>query len=258
MFFVDENRNVYLGRNAAAKLKVKNDTLFLRQGQGVMEVDTLRWKEAQRYERRTWMEGGGLYAREDRNSEHERQFENYRAIRGCYFGNVIEIGCGPFTNMVRILRHIRCKKVTLLDPLAKDYLSHPHCVYKRKRLGRWFGKKVNLIAEPVENFSTDQMFNLVVMINVLEHCFSVSNVFKRILSIMPPNGLLVFHSKLVPASEVDDFFQNIYDAGHPIRVTENVILDFLSKNYDELFRKCVPVSTPAYRFDSIYFIGRKR
>ena len=255
---VDEDGNVLTGREAAMQLQAKNDMRYLQREQGIVEIDMDRWKEAQRYERRAWMEGAGLNAREDRNTEHEEHFENYAAIQGRYFGNAIEIGCGPFTNMIRILEHVRCGKVTLLDPLVEHYLSHPHCTYKRKRLGGWFGNRVQTVGEPIESFSSHEVYDLVVVINVLEHCFSVAQFCERLISLTAPNGILVFHDKLIPASVLKSFVRNIYDAGHPLRVADSLILEFLSANYGQIFRKYVPIPSAVGAFDSVYFIGQKR
>jgi len=257
-FSVDEDGNVLTGREAAMQVQAKNDMRYLQREQGVIEIDMDRWTEAQRYERRTWMEGAGLNAREDRNTEHEEHFENYAAIQGRYFGNAIEIGCGPFTNMIRILKHVRCGKVTLLDPLIEHYLSHPHCTYKRKRLGGWFGNRVQTVGEPIESSSSHEVYDLVVVINVLEHCFSVAQFCERLISLTAPNGILVFHDKLIPASVLQSFVRNIYDAGHPLRVADSLILEFLSANYGEIFRKYVPIPSAVGTFDSVYFIGQKR
>lgn len=256
-FFVDEYRKVFTGNKAMVNISKKNDGRFIQSQKGIIKVDKVRWEEAQRYERRTWMEKSGCRLREDRNSEHERHFSNYISIQGRHFNNAIEIGCGPFTNMNHILKHIRCKDITLLDPLINSYLSHPHCTYKHKRLGGWFGKKVHIVAKPIEDFMTNQKFDLVVMINVLEHCFSVSEIFKRILSLTALNGIFVFHDKLIPKEDVKDIIKMVYDAGHPIRISEDVILEFLHKNFKEMFSKRVIIPTAIYKFNSIYFIGQK-
>lgn len=257
-FFADEKENVYTGRDATRKLERRNDRRFFQQGLGVLEVDARRWNEAQRYQRRTWMEGKGPIVREDYNGEHEIHFGKYAAIKSSYFANALEIGCGPFTNMVRILRRVRVERVTLLDPLITTYLNHPHCAYKRKRMR---GREITAIPHAIENFSTNVKFDLVVMINVLEQCFSVPRIFERIISLTAPKGILVFYDKLVPSSSIAEFIDNVFDAGHPLRVSDRVILDFLSENYETLWRKHVPIPLEeymSYTFDSIYFIGRKR
>jgi SAM-dependent methyltransferase len=255
-FYVDENDNTYLGEEAEERLRGRNDLRFFRQREGVLEVDQTRWKQAQQYERRTWMEAGGLAAREDRNTEHEIHFDHYAAIAGSKFESALEIGCGPFTNLARVLGHVTAKRVTLLDPLINDYVQHPNCSY---RSGTLAGTPATLVPQPIEGFETSDKFDLVVMINVLEHCYSLPRVFERIDSLVALGGVLVFHDKLIPASSIDDFVQNIFDAGHPIRVADEVILRFL-QGYQELYSKHVEIPLEdymAYTFDSLYFIGRK-
>ena len=256
--FIGEDHKMYTGREAVFQLKAKNDERYLEEKKGIVEVDMERWKEAQGYEHLFWMEGDGLHSVEDRNREHEIHFGNYAVIQSQYFSNAIELGCGPFTNMIRILNHVRCKKITLLDPLINEYLTHPNCTYKHKRLGKWLGKKVETVAEPIESFSSNQVYDLVVVINVLEHCFSALKIFDRVISLVAPNGVLVFHDKLIPDSQIYEFVTNIYDSGHPLRVAKSLILRFLFENYDELFQKRVPIPSPIGAFDSIYFLGRKR
>ena len=64
-----------------------------------MKVDATRWQEAQRFERKTWMEQN-LGAVDDRNEFHKQEFGGYQAIAGRTFENVIELGCGLlFTNL---------------------------------------------------------------------------------------------------------------------------------------------------------------
>lgn len=256
--FVDEHQNVVYFEEAIRTLKKDNDLRYYKEGQGIVEVNQLRWENAQRYERRTWMEAGGLKRREDRNKTHKEGFGNYLAIKGRHFRNGIELGCGPFTNMQHIIKEIHCEKIALLDPLIEDYLKHPYCTYKGKRLGRWFGKKVETIALPVEDYLPEEQFDLIVIINVLEHCFSVSKIFEHILSITAPKGVIVFHDKLIAEHMIHELVHKVYDTGHPLRISESIIKNFLSKNYHELFLKKVPTKTAFSTLDTLYFIGEKR
>ncbi|UCE07158.1 MAG: glycosyltransferase [bacterium] len=256
--FVDECHNVSYDRNAIDKFKEKNDIRYLENEKGVTEIDLPRWWGAQRFEWRSWMDSNGLNMREDRNKTHGNGFENYSTIKGKFFENAIELGCGPFTNMRHIMKHINCQKITLLDPLIRDYLTHPHCTYKKKRLNGWFGKKVEMIDLPIEKFSAREKFDLVVIVNVLEHCYSLTKVFECILSITAPNGTLLFHDKLIPDCNVTEFVHTVYDTGHPLRVAEGLIFRFLNQNYDTLFQRQIPVKTAFGKLDSLYFIGQKK
>ena len=53
--FVDENRNVIKGDEALALIQARQPEP-IDSTKGVIKVDSERWQEAQRYERRTWME----------------------------------------------------------------------------------------------------------------------------------------------------------------------------------------------------------
>src|SRR5262249_52947134 len=55
LYFVDDNIREYHGAAAAQRLAEKNDSRFLTP-QGILQVDRERWTEAQRYEKKTWME----------------------------------------------------------------------------------------------------------------------------------------------------------------------------------------------------------
>lgn len=254
--FVDEDHNLILGSEAVLYLQSKNDEDFLEGLKGIVEVDHKRWEEAQRYEYRSWMEGNGLNVTEDRNSEHEEMFDEYRVLDGRSFENAIEIGCGPFTNIIRLLRRVRCDRITLLDPLIDQYLRHPNCSYKQKQMDGHHGK-IQTIALPLEEVEIDQTYDLVIVINVLEHCFSAQKFFDQIVSLTAPGGILVFHDKLIRSSEIERFVSNVYDAGHPLRVADKLILDFLFSNYSALYDQRVGISSPIGTFDSIYFIGEK-
>ena len=50
--FVDENRNIFKGQEAIDRIKSRKNEVVDPQ-KGIVKVDQERWKEAQRYERRT-------------------------------------------------------------------------------------------------------------------------------------------------------------------------------------------------------------
>lgn len=257
-FFVDSARNVSRGHDALGRLTLTSDRPHFRDGCGICEVPLERWQEAQEYEATMWMTGAGLRATEDRNREHAKGFDDYRAIRGLTFRNAIELGCGPFTNMIPILRNASCRRITLLDPLIDQYLTHPHCAYPKKRLAgsrRW---KVRTVSSPIEEYHTDERYDLVVIINVLEHCYLASAVFNKVLSLTAPGGIVVFHDKLVPVNAIRELAVVVYDAGHPLRVPEEAILSFLNRHFEPLYTHRTAVVGDVYSYDALYFIGRKR
>ena len=251
--FVDADIQVFEGSAAAERLHKRNDLQYLTQ-EGILQVDSARWLEAQRYERKTWMTNLAN-ADDDRNHDHENNFGGYQAVAGRTFHRVIELGCGPFTNLRLVLPHIQAEHITLLDPLIKDYLNHPHCTYRN---GNLLGIPVETVASSIEEFKPAEPYDLLVMANVLEHCYDVPAIFQRILQCLKPGGVLVFGDNVFRQEHLPGLLANQFDAGHPIRVTEPLITKFLQENFSELYhQRFYGGYDQPHRID-VYFIGTRR
>ena len=290
--YVDEHLRLLIGEDAARALHERSDAPFLREGEGVARVPRERWQEAQRYERDTWIMGGAE-STDDRNADHLEGFAGYASLRGRTFAHAIELGCGPFTNLRMIAQHCTIAECTLLDPLILDYLKHRHCTYDEHHLragetplSRFLGRTLpgraarrvlravapgslvqripvrELIASPIEEMPPRGPFDLVVIINVLEHCYDAARILERIGRILAPGGLLVFHDKLFAAGEIERDVATRFDAGHPLRVDRRLIEEFLERDFDALYRRgtVVPdgVGDIDLSRDGIYFIGARR
>jgi SAM-dependent methyltransferase len=253
--YITHDQKVFYGSEAEALLRKNNDKKYLTK-EGVVKVSRKRWEEAQQYEENTWMAGGGLEASDDRNFEHKERFDNYRALPNQLFGAVMELGCGPFTNLRLIIPHIsKPQKVTLLDPLINDYLRHPHCAYRN---GNLCGVPIVLVSSSIEDFVPPEQYDLVVLVNVLEHCFDVPRVFDVILSCLMPNSVFVFAENLIKRGDIASVVSNQFDCGHPIRLPEDFVEEFLVKNFNPLYKKkFYGLYDQKHRVD-LYFIGRRK
>jgi SAM-dependent methyltransferase len=287
--FIDQEIEVLEGSAAEQALRTKNDTRFFVPGMGVARVDEQRWQEAQHYERKTWMERGRANA-DDRNLIHLERFAGYCSLRGQHFERAIELGCGPFTNMRIILQEVTAEEVHLLDPLIMEYTNHPLCRYRHGKLGGvgaiaslegltsmrsprgWLrevfnsvriggvrGREVQLEPSAIEDFAATHKFDLVVLINVLEHCQDAERVFAKIWDILTPGGVFVFHDKFYQSIVLAASLSNLYDAGHPIRLDPAVAEAFL-RRFDPLMRAdfwdCETFAGRELRRQATYFIGR--
>lgn len=286
--YVDENRNVIKGHRAVELIEAKGPEL-VDPTKGVVRVNQSRWQEAQRYERRTWMEGTASMS--DRNEDHESCFGNYRSIGQRHFNTAIELGCGPFTNLRKILRHCSVEAITLLDPLASDYLGHPFCRYKKSRFGgilntSWIpwsrrggikhplrfykhkldewrigglaGRPVELRSSGIEDFKVAESYDLCVMINVIEHCRDVEQIFARILEMTHPGSVFVFADKIYDAAVELDLARIRYDAGHPLRVDHSILEEFLRANFRPVWNAEVEEHEGQEEYQCLYFIGERR
>ncbi len=290
--YIDENADIFEGNDALRLLEEKNDRNLVDSSEGVVRVPLHRWEEAQRYERRTWMEKNRS-ALDDRNHYHAERFACYAPLRGMRFDRAIEVGCGPFTNLRLILQHATARHIYLLDPLIDAYLTHPHCFYGNQRLGglaklwcwqktvaavhpvsfsrdlrnAWrvgglSGRPVHLVKSSIEDYHAEHPFDLVVMVNVLEHCRDSGAVFQRVAEMVAPGGMLVFHDVLYSAAELEQLTAVLYDAGHPLRVGSEVVESFLREHFTMVMHAeyLVTHHFRSMKMDrrELYFVGRKR
>ncbi|NWF89169.1 MAG: class I SAM-dependent methyltransferase [Ignavibacteriaceae bacterium] len=254
--FIDKNVKVIKGSRAKSLIISKNDSAYI-QDDAILKVDRERWNDAQSYERKTWMELG-LKSADDRNYEHFKRFDSFNSLKEYQKENkinkVIELGCGPFTNMRTLLSQLpNLKEIHLLDPLLNDYLKHPNCQYSTGQLDKF---KTVLHAIPIEELETNEVFDLVVMINVLEHCYDITIIFEKILSIMTCGSVFVFSDVYYFENDVKKMVYEIYDAGHPIKLTFNYMNQFLSR-FKKIFEcELHGLYGQPWRHDK-YFIGVK-
>jgi SAM-dependent methyltransferase len=235
--FVDENINIFEGDVALKKIADKNDKKYLIEDVGIPKVTQERWEEAQHYERKTWCDSPAKGMATDRNEFHENHFGGYKQINFSITNDdlrVIELGCGPFTNLRLILPQIyrRIKSIDLLDPLINDYIQHTvNCTYKTGNLG---GLKANIISSPIENFEIPHKYDLVVMINVIEHCFDVDVIIQKIADMIETGGIFIFHDKFLLKENVNEIHDRYYDSGHPLKLTYKYVEEQIKKHFIKL------------------------
>jgi SAM-dependent methyltransferase len=288
-YFIDENVKILTGQNAKKALEAKNDEEFISKNKGIIKVPLPRWKEAQRAERVHWMIRG-IGSLQDRNDFHAAGFEHYRVLHNIQFKNVIELGCGPFTNLRIIGTKCRIIQCALLDPLIKQYLSHPFCSYTEKYLyleaKSLFGRLLHrlspkihrtlqntlchripvskILANPIESMPTDELYDMVILINVLEHCYDVSVVFQKVLDIMAEGSMIIFHDTYYEHTKVVSVAKTTYDAAHPLKVDKSLIDEFLNNNFEAIYKNVQKHIEPVewlgeiLTWEEVYFIGMKK
>lgn len=233
--FVQSPTEVIQGEEAARLLAEKNDLRFAT-ADGVVSVDDARWQEAQRFERDMWIRVNPNRT-ELNEADNLAGFNGYAALPAD-LGNVLELGCGPFTVLRSILAagHT-ANHATLVDPLADDFrTSHAHCTYKE---GHVSGVPVTLFPLAAEDVELHQTFDTVILVNTLSHCRDAQAVLTLAFNALKPGGLVVFQ-EYASAYKPDE----IWDAAHPLKVTQEYLDRFVAR-FDEVYR------------NGSYFIGRK-
>jgi SAM-dependent methyltransferase len=289
--YIDENINILTDDKAKEALDKNSDKKYFQESVGIIRVPLDRWKKSQICEKKHWMDLG-IQSITDRNEEHYFNFNKYKSLKGLTINSACELGCGPFTNLRIIGNACQISKCTLIDPLIMDYLNHPNCSYDKEflytqnpgfpvyfriavnHLSKYFpkfkkslqkGKKIaikNLIDSPIETMKTDDIFDMVIIINVLEHCYDADLIFKKILSIMDKGAILVFQDKLYDNKVIKKSLNEFYDAAHPLQIDQSIILSFLEDNFVSIYCKKINVIKKywwkEFNYKMIYFIGRKK
>lgn len=196
-------------------------------------VSQERWLEAQQSELKVWRKQNRWYRRslarcaehlglrdrcsgDDWNTWWCRQFEDYRLISSV-LTNVIELGCGPYTNLRLLLKNRTARYVFCSDPLARHYVKLSGCWLQR----RYAGGEILLDDHAIEECPyRDEYFDLVVLINVLDHVKDAWLCLDTAIRITKPGGQLVIGQDLTDAEDVARIGEDI---GHPVRLRHTEI-----------------------------------
>lgn len=285
--FIDVGPEVLRDEAARIRLASENDADYYIPGHGIPRVPRARWEYAQEAEQSHWLGDKRVAQGDDRNLAHYKRFDSYRALNGRVFSHALEVGSGPFTNL-RLIGWGPAKigAVSLLDPHATSYLSHPGCYFDENFLvtvpaSRLFARlwphlprpaqrawglvsrkriPVNrLVASSAEGAHAQESYDLVVMINVLEHCMDSVMVLDFLFRSVSPGGVLVLADKTHEDESVRAGLRKIYDAAHPIRVTGRDITSRF-KGFSLLFEEhhFDPVSSFLPGTNESYWILQKK
>jgi SAM-dependent methyltransferase len=240
----------------------------------IRSVSAKRWREAQEWELALWQRGlrkrgwkriawpvvapllralNWHRARgDDWNHWWKSRFDGYRFLPS-QLGDCIELGCGPYTNTRLILEGREASRVVCSDPLARSYITFS---------GRWLAEAyaagiVEIDDHPIEESPfAPASFDLVVMINVLDHVRDADLCMRTAIELLRPEGYFVLAQDL---SNEDDIARHPYDVGHPIRLQREDLEPYLQP-LTTVLRKDLPREEgrdPRLHYGTLVYAGRK-
>lgn len=224
----------------------------------IVDISQERWKTAQKFELEFAQNTIG--SDDDWNLWWMKKYSNYSFLEGKEFQNVLEVGCGPHTNVRYILPKITVGKIWLEDPLIQYYITHyltqcPSTVDTIKSLIKKPSKKVNFCLEIFSNLSysvdlssakledlpyKDGQMDLIVCINVLDHVNNYESCISEMSRLLKSGGILILGQDLTNAEDLVNCPETVSDIGHPIKVDHALIDNSLSRSFDTLSRKILP------------------
>lgn len=242
---------------------------------GTTGVSRDRWIEAQEWEREFWERqeahrgwrrlvlpiaapvlravGSRRATGDDWNIWWADKFDQYSFLPE-NVGDYIELGCGPYTNTRLIMRHRRANRIVCSDPLVDTYLTFRH---------RWLASAARQGLVETDNHPIEEApfppasFDVVVLINVLDHVQDASACLEIATGLVRPGGYFILGQDLRdPATEGKyDWFE----VGHPIVLVEGDLrpyLDRFSPVIDEVVGR-EQSRDPRLQMGHVVFAGKK-
>ena len=224
---------------------------------GIGEVPLERWKAAVSIERNLWVNHDGF---DDRWNDHLAGFDNYKMLPND-LGNMLEMGCGPYTQTLSILRlkekHVNISRLTLWDPNANIYMKQvKYCSYKTGTLEGFDYFPTRIITSKSEEMhSYINEFDTILMINVLEHVQNAYQILQNLYNALKVDGILIFGER---------WWDHLYESGnyqtdnmHPIRI-KYYVWKYFTDHFSPLYDARNHRSYLKYGHNGSYFIGRKK
>lgn len=243
-----------------------------------IKVSRERWADAQRWEctywtakdkvRRQWhralawrlLSCLGLkpaYRGDDWNQWWCDQFNGYRFLPA-QVENAVELGCGPYTNLRLIQSQVRMRHLFLSDPLMRTYVTFRHTfVAEMARRGLAI-----LDDHPAEDCPfAEAYFDLVVMINVLDHVMDARRCLRVATTLAKPGGFILIGQELSDDEDARRVAQTIVEHGHPIKIKHEWMDEILAPVCEPVLRTILPREhgrNPSFHYGTYVYAGRKK
>lgn len=229
-----------------------------------------RWQRAQEAELATWrrqttwqhvllhsvLHAFGMRktnAGDDWNHWWFDRFDGYRVLPD-RLQNAIELGCGPYTNIRLIRRGRTIDSVVCSDPLAAHYVRFP---------GSWLATEhargsVLLDEHPIEECPfPDRNFDLVILINVLDHVRDAMLCLDVATRITKTGGFLILGQDLTDEKDAARVGE---DSAHPIWLHHEDLDGRLLGSFTPILHELLAREegrNPGAHYGTYLLIGRK-
>jgi SAM-dependent methyltransferase len=202
----------------------------------------------------SWLGRVEKYRGDDDNRWWAGQFEGYSFLPGVA-ENVIEVGCGPYTNVRLVRKACQPKHLFLSDPLIRTYVNFPMTMVQElhQSAGAYFDD------HPLEDLPfRDSYFDVAVMINVLDHVQDAHACMRTLVRILKPGGHIIVGQDLTN----EENFRAHPDGrriGHPITLDAQWFEPYMAQ-FKPLIRKVLAREegrTPQFHHATLLFAGVK-
>jgi SAM-dependent methyltransferase len=196
------------------------------------------------------------YRGDDWNLWWKKAFDDYQFVPAVV-PNALEVGCGPYTNVRLLLDRCRFEHLYLSDPLIRTYVK-----FKLTFVAEMYRQAGCVLDDhPLEElpFASDY-FDLVVMINVLDHVQDAHKCMENLVRVTKPGGILIVGQDLSNEQDVDAMKDDLGAVGHPIKLDHQWFEPYLGKGFTPIINRVLAREqgrAPAYHYGDFIFAGRK-
>jgi SAM-dependent methyltransferase len=240
-------------------------------------VDREQWLKAQAWEEAHWVrshKARGKYGKhwvwralylfglvdkyrgDDWNVWWKHQFDNY-AFLPQSVDNAIEVGCGPYTNIRHIMTSCKPRHMFLSDPLIKTYITF-ELGFTADAYRRGF---CILDDHPLEEVPyRDDYFDIVIMINVLDHVRDARACMDNAIRILRPGGFLILGQDLTNEDDLKALSKDPGLVGHPVKLPEEWFRSYLTTKFHPVLEKVLSRQDgrePNNHYATLVFSGTK-
>ncbi len=241
------------------------------------QVGQERWQAAQQWERAHWVHAQATRARfgknhiwrllralrlvpkhrgDDWNLWWKKHFDDY-AFLPPTVDNALEAGCGPYTNLRLMLERCRPNHIVLSDPLIRTYVK-----FKLTFVAELYRQAVAALDDhPLEELPfADNYFDLVVMINVLDHVRDAAQCMRNLIRVAKPGGFVIIGQDLSNHEDVEALRRDPGGVGHPIKLDQAWFEPYLGRGFAPVIHKILPRAegrAPESHYATLLFAGRK-
>jgi ubiquinone/menaquinone biosynthesis C-methylase UbiE len=193
---------------------------------------------------------------DDHNTWWRSAFDNY-ALLPRQLDNVLELGCGPHTNLRLIMDGRNIGHAIASDPLARQYVRLPRTWLRYA----WSRGIVMLDDHPAEEcpFASDY-FGLVVMTNVLDHVRDARLCLEQAIRVTKKGGLLLLGQDLATDESLRQRPTG-FDIPHPIAIKQALLDEVLTPRFEPKLQKVLSRDEgrdPHIHAGAYIFIGQKK
>jgi SAM-dependent methyltransferase len=196
------------------------------------------------------------YRGDDDNQWWAKCFDNFSFLPK-KAENVIEVGCGPYTNMRLVRKACEPAHLFLSDPLIRTYVG-----FKMTFVNQMYRDATCYLDDhALEDLPyKDSFFDLAVMLNVLDHVQDANACMRSLIRITKPGGIIIIGQDLTNEDDLRAHPDGMR-TGHPITLNEEWFRPHLEGKFDSIVWKTLPRSagrTPQWHCGTLLFAGIKR